>query len=82
MTTTDFTRLGLADQLEFLYAEGIYLSKRKNADETVILYQVNQLYIEIFYKKYRRTVSNIRCSNSTDILCPYLESISIDELFH
>ncbi len=81
MTITDFTTLTLPDQLEFLYAEGVYLSKRKTADETVILYQLNQLYVEIFYKEYRRLVSKIICSNSTDILYPYLENIHIDDLF-
>jgi hypothetical protein len=81
MTVTDFTTLALPDQLEFLYAEGVYLAKRKTADQTIILYQLNQLYIEIFYKKYRRVVNNIRCSNSMDILCPYLENIPIEDLF-
>ena len=81
MTITDFTTLTLPDQMEFLYAEGVYLGKRKIAEETIILYQLKQLYIEIFYKKYRQIVSNIRCSNSTDILHPYLEHIPIDDLF-
>lgn len=81
MTIADFTTLALPEQLEFLYTEGVYLSKRKTAGEIIILYQLNQLYIEIFYKKYRQIVYFIRCSNSTDILYPYLENIPIDDLF-
>lgn len=81
MTITDFTTLTLADQLEYLYAEGVYLSKRDVDGAKVILYQVNQLYVEIFYTDYRRTVSRIQCSGSTDVLNAYLETISIAEAF-
>lgn len=81
MTIADFTTLTLADQLEFLYAEGVYLSKRKTTGRTIVLYQLNQLYVEIFYRRYRNIVSHIECSNSTDILEPYLKNIPIDDLF-
>ena len=81
MTITDFTTLTLPDQLEFLYAEGVYLHKRKTADESVILYQLNQLYIEIHYEKYRHFVSHLRCSNNADILDPYLETICVNDIF-
>jgi hypothetical protein len=75
MTISDFSLLKLTDQLAFLYEEGVYLSKRKSGEMTVLLYQFQTTYIEIFYTKYRRIVRNIRFSESPEILDPYLGSI-------
>ena len=80
MTISDFSLLKLTDQLAFLYEEGVYLSKRKLGKMTVLLYQLQNTYIEIFYTKYRRIVYNIRFSESPDILDPYLGSIEIGNL--
>jgi hypothetical protein len=80
MTISDFSLLKLTDQLTFLYEEGVYLSKRKSGKLTVILYQLQGAYIEIFYTKYRRVVHHIRFSESPDVLDPYLESIEIGSL--
>jgi|GEM_PF-3072418 len=81
MTITSFTALPLSAQLKFLYADGIYLSKRKISEKTVILYQLNQSYIELFYLQYRCNVISIRCSDNVDILNPYLEDIPTYKLF-
>jgi hypothetical protein len=81
MTITDFNTLTLHEQLEFLYAEGIYLSKRMKGKETVVLLQLNQLYVEIFYRKYRQEVNLIRCANTMEVLSPYLENMIIDDIF-
>lgn len=80
MTISDFSLLKLTDQLAFLYEEGIYLCKRKSGKTTVLLYQLQNTYIEIFYIKYRRIVHHIRFSASPDILDPYLGSIEIGNL--
>lgn len=80
MTISDFSLLKLTDQLAFLYEEGVYLSKRKSGKMTVLLYQFQTTYIEIFYTKYRRIVRNIRFSESPEILDPYLGSIEIRNL--
>lgn len=80
MTISDFSLLTLTDKLTFLYEEGVYLSKRKSGKMTVLLYQLQNTYIEIFYTKYRRIVYNLRFSESSAILDPYLGSIEIGNL--
>lgn len=80
MTISDFSLLKLTDQLALLYEEGVYLAKRKTGKMTVLLYQLQNAYIEIFYTKYRRVVHKIRFSASPDILDPYLGSIEIGNL--
>ena len=80
MTISDFSLLTLTEQLAFLHEEGVYLAKRKSGKTTVLLYQLQNIYIEIFYTEYRRIVRNLRFSTSTDILDPYLGSIEIRNL--
>lgn len=79
MTITDFALLTTIEQLTVLHSQGVYLCKRCERGKTVLLYQYNQLYIEIYYRKYRQVVEKIRCSQDTDILNPYLDSIPIED---
>lgn len=80
MTITDFSTLPLTDQLEILYTDGVHLGKSKAGSLTVILYQFKRWYVEIYYEKYRQKVKFIRCTDSAEILNPYLEEIDIGEL--
>lgn len=80
MTITDFSILSLADQLEILYAEGVHLAKRKADSLTVILYQFKKWYVEIYYERYRHKVKFTRCTDSSEILNPYLDEIDIDDI--
>lgn len=81
MTITDFSLLKLTDQLTLLYSDGVYLGKRRSKGMIILLFQFQNVYVEIFYIKYRRVVHHIGFSESTDILDPYLESIPIGNVF-
>ena len=80
MTISDFSLLKLTDQLEILYEDGVYLFKRKSGKMSVLLFQLQKVYVEIFYTKYRRVVHHIRYSETTKILEPYLDSLNIENL--
>lgn len=80
MTISDFSLLKLTDQLALLYADGVYLCKRKAGRTTVLLYQFQNVYVEIFYVKYRSIVHHIGYSSSTEILEPYLHLIPIGNI--
>ena len=75
MTITDFSLLASDEKLELLRKYGVYLFKRRIGNIEVVMYQINKLYVEIFYKKYRHTILKIRCSEDPDILNPYLEEM-------
>ncbi len=81
MTITKFSARTVSEKLELLQAKGVYLSKRKWQNSTAILYQFNQLYVEILYKEYRKTIDDIHCSDNMDILDPYLNGIDIEGIF-
>ena len=77
MTTIDLSHLTISDQLELLYSEGVYLSKRKAGKKAVILYQFRTVYVEIFYIEYRRQVDRITYTEDVNILEPYLGEIDL-----
>lgn len=78
MTTIDLSHLTITDQLELLYTQGIFLSKRKLHNRAVLLYQFRTVYAEIYYLEYRKRVERIVYSHDVGILDPYLEQISLD----
>jgi hypothetical protein len=82
MTITDFSLLTTTEKLHILYTEGVYLAKRNIGSKSVILYQYQKLYIEIFYSRYRREVERIRCSEGMELLDPYLSAIPVATLIN
>lgn len=80
MTIFDFQLLQLSDQINMLHREGIYVGKRKSSEQTIVLYQLETFYVEIFYNRYRYFIHSISCSQSTAVLNPYLQQIDVEEL--
>lgn len=79
MTLFNFNLLTNSEQVAKLYTEATYIGKRKIDCITVVLYQLESFYVEIYYKKYRQTIKSIQCFTSTDQLEPYLKEINIEE---
>jgi hypothetical protein len=80
MKWTDFQQLCMQDQVSVLYTQGVYIGKRKERNRTVMLFQLEGFYVEVFYAKYRHHISWLRCSESTMLLDPYLEQIDVEYL--
>lgn len=78
MTLSEFSLLNLDKQIATLYKRGVFVGKQKKGDETIVLYQLDTFYIEIFYTKYRTYISHLRCFDSLEELTPYLSQINID----
>lgn len=80
MTVYDFQLLSQTVQVNLLYKEGVYVGKRKINSSSVLLYQLEGFYVEVYYKKYRCSVIRIHCFRSTTLLDPYLEQIDVEHL--
>lgn len=78
----DFAALEQSLQSDILYRQGTYLGKRNEGEAVKVLYQLNNFYIEVVYHKYRCHIDTIICFDSTDMLDPYLENISIEALIN
>ena len=80
MTLYEFKLLSDEERLDILYNQGVYIGKRKYGKETVVLYQLEGFYIEVFYIKYRYYVRRLHCFRSTLLLDPYLEGMNVENL--
>jgi hypothetical protein len=80
MTLYEYHLLTEAEQVDLLYQEGIYLGKRKFSDLSIVLYQLDDFYVEVYYDKYRYLINQVKYFHSTDLLQPYLEQIDVEEL--
>ena len=65
-------------QFQMLHRHGVYIGKRKDENQVIVLFQLNGFYVEVYYRQYRRTIDRIITSESTDILQPYLEQIQLN----
>jgi hypothetical protein len=80
MTLVEFKELTVYDKIQVLYHHGTYIGKQRTWQKTVLLYQLEGFYVEIFYRKHRQYIDHFHCFTSTKHLDPYLEQIKI-ELF-
>jgi len=79
MTLFDFKLLSEREQLDILHTEGAYIGKRKEGELSILLYQLEGFYVEIFYRKHRSQIKSIRSFTTTVLLEPYLTQIDITE---
>lgn len=80
MTLFDFKLLDYSEQVNLLHTEGVFVGKRKVSEYTVILFQLQTFYIEVYYTKYRKLIHHFNCGESTQMLNPYLEQIDVEDL--
>ena len=80
MTLEEFLCFRQSEQINLLYRDGVYVGKRKQGKFAVLLYQLDSFYSEVVYYNYRRHIYKIRCSDSTNILDPYLQQIAVTHL--
>jgi hypothetical protein len=82
MKMFDFSLLDMEDQLDLLYKEGVFVGKIRKNNVFKVLYQYNSFYVEISYRKYRYSIQDMRCFESTEHLDPYLTKIDIEFLIN
>ena len=80
MQLQDFSELEQIAQQEIVLDEGIYLSSRMHLDYTVLLFQLDNFYVELFYPKDKDKCVIIKGFENTDELEPYLKRINISPL--
>ena len=76
----EFKSLPLLEQLNILHKEGVHVGKRRVDDKPVILYQVNNFYVEVYYREYRKDIAELLVSENVEMVHPYLSQIRIDGL--
>lgn len=80
MNLYKYHQLNEIEQMGMLYCDGIYLGKRRQKNLPVVVYQLFDFYVEIYYRTYRKYIKQIKYFHSLEQLNPYLDQIDLDEL--
>lgn len=80
MQLQEFCVLEQIAQQEMVLDEGIYLSSRLFMDYTVLLFQLDCFYVELYYPKDKDKCVIIKGFEDTNELEPYLKRINIASL--
>lgn len=80
MRLHDFIHLPESEKARLLYKHGVYIGKRRHGTISVVLYQLDGFYAEVFYRSYRREIDHISCFSGTARLDPYLTEINVEHL--
>ena len=77
MTVIQFNILPSFKQLSLLWSKGVYLAKRIENNFSVMLYQMQSFYVEVYYDEAETEVERIYTFNNTKDLEPYLPEIAL-----
>ena len=77
MTLDEFTLLNEPAQAKTLLERGIFLTNRLYKNFSIILYQLDSFYVEVYHNIRFDIMQGMRCFEDDDTLQPYLESIDI-----
>ena len=81
MKLSDFIMLHPEEKKLVVLHKGVLIGKRKEPELIIFLFQLDKFYVETFCNTKTKDVSGYRVFAQTKLLQPYLESITIDELF-
>ena len=76
-----FLKLDETQQTEILWYNGVQIGRRKDEEHTILLYQVESFYVEVFYNRKEKIIKKYRCFEQVDQLAPYLEAIDISPVY-
>ena len=77
MTLDEFTFLNETKQAQTLLKKGIFLTERLYKNFSILLYQLDNFYVEVYHNLRFDVMQGMRCFEDDEALQPYLESIDI-----
>jgi hypothetical protein len=80
MTLYEFNALDEMEQAESIW-DGVFLGDRKDSEHRILLYQIDDFYVEVFYHIEYNTIRRFRSFSSTNQLDPYLNQIDLTGKF-
>ncbi len=81
MTIDQFNRLNDDQKSNALWIKASLIDVIRKEDITVLLYQLDNFYIEVYYNYDQNQIEKFRSFASTDQLEPYLNKISLEGMF-
>jgi hypothetical protein len=81
ITFKDFKAMSYHQRYKSIRLYGMYLMCRDKEEQCVMLFQLNDFYVEAYIEKSSGKANYIRCFKNTYELYPYLETINISGIF-
>lgn len=82
MTFTEFNILNEIRQTEILLEQGVMIAERMYKQFKIMLYQVNEFYVEVYYHTNYNVIQGFRSFDNTAGLEPYFADIDINCLMY
>ena len=80
MLRSEFDALRQSEQVEVVYKDGVYIGNRQEPGFIIILYQIHDFYVEMFF--FECELLDVKSFRSIDLLDPYLETIDISGIVY
>jgi len=64
-------------QYKYLLVNGVCIANRETEDNCILLFQVDDFYIELFFDHHCGQIMSSRSFDDTDELYPYLQQVDI-----
>ncbi len=71
MTPEEFFELDEMEQAETVW-EGIMIGTRSDKEHSILLYKIDNLYVEVFYHKQYNVIRKFEAFSATELLDIYL----------
>ena len=78
MTLYDFILADEMEQAEAIWS-GTHIGNREDDEHRILLYKIDEFYVEVFYNKEHNFIRKFRPFNSLNQLLPYYGKINIPE---
>lgn len=82
MRISDFILLNEEEKQVAVLHEGVLIAKRKNQECMVFLFQLGSYYVETYFSQENKELKEFRIFENIRPLSPYLEAISLEDLFN
>lgn len=80
MTLYEYKLLDEREQIEAFWDKGVHLAERSDGEYSILLYQIEGFYVEVFYHKEHNNIVRLRSFFSTGQLRPYLHRVDVSGL--
>lgn len=80
MTLDEFAFLNEIRQAQALLERGTFLADRLYKNFSILLYQLDNFYVEVYHNLRFDVMQGMRCFEDDEALQPYLERIDISDL--
>lgn len=81
MTINEFNQLNEMEQAEAIW-NGVFIDTREDKNHQILLYQIDEFYVEVYYHKELNVIRDMRTLDCTAVeLEPYLRKIDLNGKF-